>query len=62
MTQPELKRLIQKVRYALKKEGQALVVPRGCNQLGIYVVDKSTNAIVAHQCSIEGLAEQLGII
>lgn len=57
-----LKRLSQRVRYHLHKEGQHLVVPRGKSPLGVHVVDSHTSAVVAHQCSIEGLAKELGLL
>ena len=53
--------LKQKVRYRLKKEGEALVIRKEDSPLGIHVVDAQTGAIVAHHCSIEGLAKELGI-
>jgi len=55
------KALKQKVRYRLKKEGEALVIRKDDSPLGIHVVDAQTGAIVAHHCSIEGLAKELGI-
>jgi hypothetical protein len=61
MSTPKEKVLCQRVRYHLGKEGQCLVVPRGQSPLGIHVVDSCTRAVVAHQCSIEKLAEELGI-
>ena len=59
-TTPE-KTLKQKVRYRLKKEGEALVIRKDDSPLGIHVVDAQTGAIVAHHCSIESLAKELGI-
>ena len=55
------KSLKQKVRYRLKKEGEVLVIRKDDSTLGIHIVNPQTGAIVAHHCSIESLAKELGI-
>ena len=57
--------LESRIRRQLAKNGQRLVKPRseqGRQQLGdAYVVDSSTNAVVASNCDLDDLAAELGI-
>ncbi len=56
------KGLTARVRRALAREGQALRIPRSTHeQWGIHIVDTATNSLVASNCSIDGLAAELGI-
>lgn len=56
--------LIRRIRSALAKDQQALRIPRPgtrAAESGIHIVDLHSNFMVAEQCSLEGLAQELGI-
>lgn len=53
--------LESRIRRELAKDNQRLRISRGRNDLGIHVVDQN-NVVLAHGCSLEGLAMQLGLI
>ena len=57
--------LESRIRRQLAKAGQRLVKPRSANdrqQLGdAYIVDPSTNTVVASSCDLTALAAELGI-
>lgn len=62
MTTTQQKRLQQKVRYQLKRKGETLVIAKCRSPLGIHVIDSHTGALIAHHCSIEMLAIEMGVV
>ena len=63
-TKPTEAALTARIRRALAKDGSRLSISRptiDCNSLGIHVVNAS-NVVEAYNCTINGLADQLGLI
>ena len=63
-TKPTDAALTARIRRALAKEGSRLCISRptvDCNSLGIYVVSDN-NVVEASHCTINGLADELGLI
>lgn len=62
MTKVSLAALESRIRRALDKDGEHLRISRRENGLGIHVVDTQTSSVVAHGCTIQGLAAEMGLI
>ena len=63
-TKPTEAALIARIRKALAKDGSRLCIYRSttdCNSLGIRVVSEN-NVVEAYHCTINGLADELGLL
>lgn len=57
------KKLTDRIRRALRKDGERLVRVRGHDEasLGPYMVVDERNCIVAYGCTPDGLAREMGL-
>ena len=63
-TKPTEAALTARIRRALRKEGERLCIARdteNANSWGIHVVNEN-NVLIASQCSINGLADELDLL
>ena len=64
MGQPVTAAVEQRIRRALAHDGQRLCIPRSeaaWQSLGVHVLDASNNTVIAWQCDLNQLANELGV-